>query len=91
MGTSGLAIVIARAAQMTGHRWWLAVAVLAWVAALCIYGLMTGLIFWRAVTERQDRAGFEPDSWILMGGLAIATLAGDTIHSWLPAGWRDRC
>ena len=85
VGTSGLAIVIARAAYSTGHRWWLAVAVLAWVAALCIYGLMTWLILWRAVNERQDRDGFEPDTWILMGGLAIATLAGDNIHRLAPA------
>lgn len=85
VGTSGLAIVIARAAYHTGHRWWLAVAVSAWVAALCIYGMMTWLILWRAVNERQDRDGFEPDTWILMGGLAIATLAGDTIHTLAPA------
>ena len=68
------------------HHWWLAVAVPAWVAAMCIYGLMTWLILWRAVTERQDRDGFEPDTWILMGGLAIATLAGDNIHAVAP-GW----
>jgi tellurite resistance protein TehA-like permease len=85
VGTSGLAIVIARAAHSTGQRWWLAVAVLAWVAALCIYGLMTWLILWRVVNERQDRDGFEPDTWILMGGLAIATLAGDNIHRLAPA------
>jgi tellurite resistance protein TehA-like permease len=46
---------------------------------------MTWLILWRAVTERQDLDGFEPDSWILMGGLAIATLAGDSIHAVAPA------
>jgi tellurite resistance protein TehA-like permease len=45
---------------------------------------MTWLIVWRAVSERQDRDGFEPDSWILMGGLAIATLAGDDIHALAP-------
>ena len=60
-------------------------AVPAWVAALSIYGLMTWLILWRTVAERQDRDGFEPDTWILMGGLAIATLAGDGIHSLAPA------
>ena len=46
---------------------------------------MTWLILWRTVAERQDRAGFEPDTWILMGGLAIATLAGDVIHGLAPA------
>ncbi|OBF56263.1 C4-dicarboxylate ABC transporter [Mycobacterium sp. 852002-50816_SCH5313054-b] len=83
VGTSGLAIVAAMAARQ--ERWWLWVAVPVWVAALCIYVLMTWLILWRAVSERQDRDGFEPDSWILMGGLAIATLAGDHIHDLAPA------
>jgi tellurite resistance protein TehA-like permease len=54
------------------------------VAALCVYILMTWLILWRAIAERHS--GFEPDSWILMGGLAIATLAGDNIHGLAP-GW----
>lgn len=84
VGTSGLAIVIARAARQTGHHWWLAVAVAGWVAALCIYGLMTWLTMWRVVNERQDRDGFEPDTWILMGAMAIATLAGDNIHAVAP-------
>lgn len=85
VGTSGLAIVIAGAAFHTGHRWWLAVAVIVWLAAIFIYGLMTWLILWRVVNERQDRDGFEPDTWILMGGMAIATLAGDNIHPLAPA------
>jgi tellurite resistance protein TehA-like permease len=47
---------------------------------------MTWLILWRAVAERQDRDGFEPDTWILMGGLAIATLAGDHLYQQV-SGW----
>jgi tellurite resistance protein TehA-like permease len=89
VGTSGLAIVTTKVAHYTSERWLLAVAVVVWVAALCIYGLMTWLILWRAVAERQDRDGFEPDTWILMGGMAIATLAGDRIHSLAPA-WLGR-
>ena len=89
VGTSGLAIVVTKVAQRTSERWLLAVAVPVWVAALCIYGLMTWLILWRTVAERQDRDGFEPDTWILMGGLAIATLAGDNIHGLAPA-WLGR-
>jgi tellurite resistance protein TehA-like permease len=89
VGTSGLAIVATKVAHHTSERWLLAVAVPVWVAALCIYGLMTWLILWRAVTERQDRDGFEPDTWILMGGLAIATLAGDNIYGLTPA-WLGR-
>ncbi len=85
VGTSGLAIVMSQLARHTGHRWWLTIALPVWAAAICIYGLMTWLILWRAVAQRQDRAGFEPDSWILMGALAIATLAGDDIHAVAPA------
>jgi tellurite resistance protein TehA-like permease len=85
VGTSGLAIVAAKVARYTPEHWWLAVAVPVWVSALCIYGLMTWLILWRTVAERQDREGFAPDTWILMGGLAIATLAGDNIHTLAPA------
>jgi tellurite resistance protein TehA-like permease len=84
VGTSGLAIVAAKVARYTPEHWWLAVSVPVWLAALCIYGLMTWLILWRSVAQRQDRDGFEPDTWILMGGLAIATLAGDNIHSLAP-------
>jgi tellurite resistance protein TehA-like permease len=86
VGTSGLAIVMTLVARHVPGRWLLAVAVLLWVAALCIYALMTWLILWRAAAERQDRDGFEPDSWILMGGLAIATLTGDDIGAMAP-GW----
>jgi tellurite resistance protein TehA-like permease len=85
VGTSGLAIVIARAARQTGDHWWLVVALAGWVVALGIYGLMTWLTMWRVVNERQDRDGFEPDTWILMGAMAIATLAGDYIHAVAPA------
>lgn len=85
VGTSGLAIVMAQLARHSGHRWWLAAAVPMWAAAICIYGLMTWLIVWRAVGERR-REGFAPDSWILMGGLAIATLTGGNIHALAP-GW----
>jgi tellurite resistance protein TehA-like permease len=85
----GPRVVGVKVAQRTSERWLLAVAVPVWVAALCIYGLMTWLILWRTVAKRQGRDGFEPDTWILMGGLAIATLAGDNIHGLAPA-WLGR-
>lgn len=84
VGTSGLVIIATQAAHYTGHHWWLAVGVSTWVIAIALYGLMTWLILWRAVTERQGRDGFEPDTWILMGALAIATLAGDDIYQLAP-------
>lgn len=85
VGTSGLAIVATAVARHTPEHWWLGMALPVWVAALCIYALMTSLILWRTVAERQDRDGLEPDTWILMGALAIATLAGDKIHALAPA------
>ncbi|SEH62883.1 Tellurite resistance protein TehA [Mycolicibacterium rutilum] len=73
VGTSGLVIVLVALAPV-----WVAAAV--WVAALVLYALMTTLILARAIAARLDPRGFEPDAWILMGGLAIATLAGDHLH-----------
>jgi tellurite resistance protein TehA-like permease len=81
VGTSGLAIVINQVSQHTGHRWWLLAAVPIWSAAIGVYVLMTWLVLWRAVIERRDRDGFAPDSWIMMGALAIATLAGEHLHA----------
>lgn len=92
VGTSGLALVTAQAADSTGNPAWLAISVPTWGAAICVYCLMTWLIMWRTVAERLDRDGFEPDTWILMGALAIATLAGDNIYAagphWLAGGVR---
>ena len=73
MATSGLAI-------LSADLRWLFGALLFWALALLVYAVMTGLILWRALHERLNPGGFEPDGWILMGGLAIATLAGDHIH-----------
>ena len=50
------------------------------VLAICLYCAMTGLVIWRAVHEPSAPELFQPDMWILMGGAAIATLAGDHIH-----------
>jgi tellurite resistance protein TehA-like permease len=80
VGTSGLAIVVVTLARYTGSRDLLVVAVGIWLLGIAIYVLMTDLIVARAFAARLDPNGFEPDAWILMGGLAIATLAGDHIH-----------
>ncbi|MCV7314364.1 tellurite resistance/C4-dicarboxylate transporter family protein [Mycolicibacillus parakoreensis] len=79
VGTSGLVIVMAQMIRATGHTVWLAVAIPIWVAGIGVYLMMATLIMWRTVHERMDRDGFEPDTWILMGGMAIATLAGDLL------------
>jgi Voltage-dependent anion channel len=76
VATSGLAVVSADLEIVF-------LAVLFWVLAMCIYLLMTGLIVWRVDLS-------QPDSWILMGGAAIATLAGDHLHhALLPGPFAD--
>jgi hypothetical protein len=77
VGTSGLAIVFAA----EGIMFW---ALIFWVVGLFLYCLMTLLIAWRALGEPEVRRNVPPDHWILMGGLAIATLAGEHIHAALP-------
>jgi hypothetical protein len=79
VATSGLAIVFVEASIL----FW---ALIFWFFALCVYDLMTGLVLWRAVHEPAVRRNVAPDHWILMGGLAIATLAGDHIHGALHPG-----
>ena len=79
VATSGLAIVAAVLAipRHLGGFLWLSCAL--WIAALVVYAVMTSLISWRpGAVQRPDR--WAPDSWILMGGLAIATLAGQHVH-----------
>lgn len=79
VGTSGLAIVGVALARHTGWRVLLVFSLVVWVVAIAVYFVMTALILARAFAARLDPNGFEPDAWILMGGLAIATLAGDHI------------
>ncbi|MBO0680121.1 tellurite resistance/C4-dicarboxylate transporter family protein [Mycolicibacterium sp. S2-37] len=79
VATSGLAMVFVAA----GVLFW---ALILWVLALAVYLFITGLVVWRWVHDRSRRVVSEPDSWIVMGGLAIATLAGEHIHHALPPG-----
>jgi tellurite resistance protein TehA-like permease len=73
VATSGLAIVFADLNSVF-------LAMLFWAIAIGVYLLMTGLIAWRAVHDPAAPELVQPDIWILMGGAAIATLAGDHIH-----------
>ena len=73
VATSGLAIVAADVG-LVGP----AIGLL--VLAICLYCVVTGLVLWRAVHEPTAPDLFQPDAWILMGGAAIATLAGDHIY-----------
>lgn len=81
VATSGLAIVAAILALHGGQDGLLGFAGAMWILAMVVYCLMTWLILWRTATAPEPEPnGWAPDSWILMGGLAIATLAGDHIH-----------
>jgi tellurite resistance protein TehA-like permease len=73
VATSGLAIVSADLDIVF-------LAVMFWALAICIYLLMTSLILWRAARDPSAPELVRPDVWILMGGVAIMTLAGDHIH-----------
>lgn len=79
VGTSGLSLIFVA----EGNMFW---GFIFWGVALCLYGVMTLLIAWRALGEPQVRRNVPPDHWILMGGLAIATLAGERIYGALPPG-----
>ena len=78
VATSGLAIAFAELRIVF-------LAVLFWGLGILVYGVITTLVMQRIVRERLDREGLEPDGWILMGGLAISTLAGVHVH----ALWRS--
>jgi len=73
VATSGLAIVFAELHVL----FW---AFIFWVLGLLLYLLMTGLVLWRVRHDASSRELVQPDVWILMGGIAIATLAGDHLH-----------
>jgi tellurite resistance protein TehA-like permease len=73
VATSGLAIVMADLKIVF-------LAMLFWGVAIGVYLVMTGLILARAVRDSSAQDLAQPDIWILMGGAAIATLAGDHIY-----------
>jgi tellurite resistance protein TehA-like permease len=73
VATSGLAIVMADLKIVF-------LAVLFWAIAIGVYLVMTGLVVWRGVSDYSAPELVQPDIWILMGGAAIATLAGDHVY-----------
>lgn len=80
VATSGLAVVAARAA-VARHRpdlVWLAVSL--WILALVVYVVIAILVVRRVATADHPLVAVTPDGWILMGALAIATLAVAMIH-----------
>ena len=79
VATSGLAIV---SADLDIVFW----AVVFWVLGIALYLTMTSLVLWRAHHDVSAPELMQPDVWILMGGAAIATLAGDHLHHALLPG-----
>jgi tellurite resistance protein TehA-like permease len=79
VATSGLAIV---SAQLDVLFW----AVVFWLLGLVVYVAMTTLVLWRVRHDASSPELAQPNVWILMGGIAIATLAGDHLHRILIPG-----
>ena len=79
VATSGLAIVSADLDIIF-------LAVLFWVLGMCVYLVMTALILAHIRRDPSAPELAKPDMWILMGGAAIATLAGDHLHHALLPG-----
>jgi tellurite resistance protein TehA-like permease len=73
VATSGTAIVLAEHRMATA-------ALIVWVLAIVFYVVMTTLILLRVADEAASPVLVSPDAWILMGALAIATLAGIHVH-----------
>jgi tellurite resistance protein TehA-like permease len=81
VATAGLAIT---AADVALHSRWPSltlVAAFAWLLAVAAYLAVAWLIMWRSVAAGFAPEQVTPDSWILMGALAIATVAGDHVHA----------
>jgi hypothetical protein len=79
VSTSGLVIVCVAA----GNVFWPFVL---WPLALGSYVLLAALVGWRTVVDCSVRRDVPADHWILMGGTAIATLAGEHLHGALHEG-----
>jgi tellurite resistance protein TehA-like permease len=79
VATAGLATTATNLAIDARLPSLVAVAALAWVLGMVFYLLVTWLIAGRALAAPFVADQVTPDSWILMGALAITTLAGDHI------------
>ncbi|OBK74499.1 C4-dicarboxylate ABC transporter [Mycobacterium sp. 1274761.0] len=79
VSTSGLVIVFVAG----GNVFWPFVL---WPLALCCYVAVAALVGWRAAADPSARRNVPADHWILMGGTAIAALAGEHLHAALYPG-----
>lgn len=76
VGTAGLATTAADLAIIAAWPAMVWIGLALGAAALVLYVAVTWLIAWRAIVAPFRPGAVTPDSWILMGALAIATLAG---------------
>jgi tellurite resistance protein TehA-like permease len=80
VATQGLAATTADIAHHdNGPGALLVIAAAAWLIGVLLYLAVCALIGWRALSAPLRPDQVTPDSWILMGALAIAALAGDHI------------
>ncbi|MGH3594238.1 MAG: tellurite resistance/C4-dicarboxylate transporter family protein, partial [Pseudonocardiaceae bacterium] len=79
VATAGLAITAADLAIHLHSAALVAIATVAWIVGMVLCLAVTGLIIWRVVANPLRPDEVTPDSWILMGALAITALAGDHI------------
>lgn len=76
VATAGLSITAADLATHTQWPGWVGLSCAALVLSLLLYVATAWLISWRVLSTRVVALDVTPDTWILMGALAIATLAG---------------
>jgi tellurite resistance protein TehA-like permease len=79
VATDSLDVAGAPLARRAGSGAGVALAGVAWLLALCVYCVMAFAIVrrvWRREIGREDLDG---DHWVLMGALAISTLAGSRV------------
>ena len=79
VATQGLAILAADRAGTRGSVTLVVLAGTGWIIGLALYAVVAALIGWQALSAPMRPEQVTPDSWILMGGLAIAALSGGHI------------
>lgn len=85
VATAGLATSAADLAVRLHTRALLAAAAVLWVLAVLLYLLVVALVVRRLASRPFTPAEVTPDSWVLMGALAISALAGDHVQAGVAA------
>lgn len=85
VATAGLATVAADLSVRLHAAVLLAAAAALWLLAILLYLLLVALVGWRLTSTPFVPAEVTPDSWVLMGALAISALTGDHVQQALAA------